>query len=55
MSEEQNQTRRRVWISDEDKIISFHPIDGYVEKALDTQDDFISFLMIHGSSGYRFQ
>lgn len=55
MSDGHNQTQRRAWISDEDKIISFHPIDGYVEKVLDTQDDFISFLIIHGSSGYRFQ
>lgn len=55
MSDEQNQTVRRVWISDEEKIISFHQEDGYREKVLSTQEDFISFLLTHGSSGYRFQ
>lgn len=55
MSDEQNQTEHRVWISDEEKIISFHQEDGYREKVLSTQEDFISFLLAHGSSGYRFQ
>ena len=55
MSDEQNQTEHRVWISDEEKIISFHPEDGYREKLLNTQEDFITFLLSHGSSGYRFQ
>ena len=55
MSDEQNQTIHRVWISDEEKIISFHQEDGYREKLLSTQEDFISFLLVHGSSGYRFQ
>lgn len=44
-----------VWISDEEKIISFHQEDGYREKVLNTQEDFITFLLAHGSSGYRFQ
>ena len=55
MSDEQNQTAHHVWISDEEKIISFHQEDGYREKVLNTQQDFISFLLTHGSSGYRFQ
>lgn len=55
MSDEQNQNVHRVWISDEEKIISFHQEDGYREKLLSTQEDFISFLLAHGSSGYRFQ
>ena len=55
MSDEQDQVIHRVWISDEEKIISFHQEDGYREKVLNTQDDFITFLLAHGSSGYRFQ
>lgn len=55
MSDEQNQFPRRVWISDEDKIVSFHPEEGYSEKLLSTQEDFVSFILIYGSSGYRFQ
>ena len=55
MSDEQNQTVHRVWISDEEKIISFHQEDGYSEKVLLTQEEFIAFLLAHGSSGYRFQ
>ena len=54
MSDEQNQTVHHVWISDEEKIISFHQEDGYRENLLSTQEDFISFLLAHGSSGYRF-
>lgn len=55
MSDEQNQTVRRVWINDEEKIISFHREDGYREQVLSTQEDYISFLFAHGSSGYRFK
>ena len=55
MSDEQNQTAHHVWISDEEKIISFHQEDGYREKFLNTQEEFIMFLLAHGSSGYRFQ
>ena len=55
MSDEQNQTVHNVWISDEEKIISFHQEDGCREKVLNTQEDFITFLLAHGSSGYRFQ
>ena len=55
MSDEQNQTVHCVWISDEEKIISFHQEEGYREKVLSTQEDFISFLLSHGSFGYRFQ
>ena len=45
MSDEQNQTAHHVWISDEEKIISFHQEDGYREKVLNTQENFISFLL----------
>ena len=55
MSDEQNQTVHHVWISDEEKIISFHQEDGYREKVLNTQEEFVMFLLAHGSSGYRFQ
>ena len=55
MSGEQDQVIHRVWISDEEKIISFHQEDGYREKVLNTQEDFITFLLAHSSSGYRFQ
>ena len=55
MSDEQNQIVHRVWICDEEKIISFHQEDGYREKVLNTQEEFIMFLFAHGSSGYRFQ
>ena len=55
VSDEQSQTLRRVWINDEEKIVSFHQEDGYREKVVNTQEDFITFLLAHGSSGYRFQ
>ena len=55
MSDEQNQTVHHVWISDEEKIVSFHQDDGYIEKLLSTQEEFVTFLLAHGNSGYRFQ
>ena len=55
MSDEQNQTAHHVWISDEEKIISFHQDDGYRGNVLHTQEEFIMFLLAHGSSAYRFQ
>ena len=55
MNETQNQYPRRVWINDEEKIISFHPEDGYVEKLLQTEQDYVLFIISHGGNGYKFQ
>ena len=55
MGDEEKSTQRHVWINEEEKIVSFHPEEGYIEKVLPTGDDFVSFILIHGGSGYRFQ
>ena len=43
MSDEQNQTAHHVWISDEEKIISFHQEDGYREKVLTLKKSSLCF------------
>ena len=53
--EEENDAQRHVWISEEKKIISFTPEEGYVERVLATQEEFATFILAHGSAGYRFQ
>ncbi len=55
MSDKEKSTQRHVWIDEEEKIVSFHPEEGYIEKALPTGDDFVSFILTYGGSGYRFQ
>lgn len=55
MRDEQNPTVHHVWISDEEKIISFHREDGYSERILCTQEEFVRFILAHGSSEYRIQ
>lgn len=44
-----------LWINEQDKIISFHNEENYEKKIFESQDDFNTFILIHGRCGYRFQ
>lgn len=44
-----------VWISEEEKIISFHSEENYEMKTFETQNDYTTFILIHGRCGYKFK
>ena len=44
-----------LWINEEEKVISFHSEENYEKKTFESQDDYITFILIHGRCGYKFQ
>ena len=44
-----------VWLNDQIRIASFHPVDGFVEKCFANQSFFLQFLHSLQERGYRFQ
>jgi hypothetical protein len=48
-------TVRTVWVSEEEKIISFHAVDGYVSIDFDRYTSFVAFILYMGEQRFRFQ
>lgn len=44
-----------LWINEEEKVISFHSEENYEKKTFESQDDYITFILIHGRCDYKFQ
>lgn len=44
-----------VWLNDQIRIASFHPVDGFVEKRFASHSFFLQFLHSLQERGYRFQ
>ena len=44
-----------VWLKDEDKIASFHPVEGFRRQSFQTHQFFLDFLCELQASGFRFQ
>lgn len=45
----------RCWINKEDKILSFHYVEGYELKEFDTHSEFQEYYYWKSSTGYRVQ
>ncbi|MBR7133664.1 MAG: hypothetical protein IKD04_09060 [Clostridia bacterium] len=45
----------KVWIDETQRLVSFHSEQSFSEKTFDTREDFVSFILIYGNSGYRFK
>ena len=43
------------WVNEEEKIISFHYEDGYIEKEFHSRLDYKSYLLAAASVGYKVQ
>ena len=43
-----------VWLNDQERIASFHSVDGYERKEFLSHEHFIGFLQALTCSGYRF-
>lgn len=44
-----------VWLNDQIRIASFHPVDGFVKKCFANHSFFLQFLHSLQERGYRFQ
>ena len=47
--------RWEVWMNEETRIASFHPVAGYREQRFRNHDYFLEFLQGLQAQGYRFQ
>ena len=43
------------WLSEQEKIMSFHDEDGYIRKEFHSKKEFQEFIMFCVSCGYRVQ
>lgn len=44
-----------VWLDEQKRIASFHPVDGYQRHMLYGYDSFVNFLYVLVERGYRLQ
>lgn len=44
-----------VWICEEDKIVSFHSVDGYEKIVFDQYSSFVAFILNMEEQHFRFQ
>ncbi len=49
------QSLQTLWIDEEEKVISFHVEENYEVKTFESQEDYATFVLIHGRCGYKFQ
>lgn len=52
---ETNTDVHTVWVGEEDRVASFHPVDNYREQTFSCHDYFISYLRALQERGFRFQ
>lgn len=48
-------TARTVWVSEEEKVVSFHAVDGYAFINFDQYTSFVAFILHMGEQSFRFQ
>ena len=44
-----------VWLNEDSRIASFHPVEGYREQGFRDHDHFLAFVQNLQEQGYRFQ
>lgn len=44
-----------VWVSLKDRIVSFHPVEGYERIKFFSRERFLREILVMSSTGYRFQ
>lgn len=53
--EDQETNQNIVWLSEKDRIASFHPVDGYESQSFSCHEFFMAFLHTLQERGFRFQ
>ena len=51
----QETDKHNVWLNDQERIASFHHVDGYSIRSFSCHDFFMNFLHSLQERGYRFQ
>lgn len=44
-----------VWMDEQERIVSFHPVDGYQQRSFLSRTYFLQFILDLQQQGYRFQ
>ena len=55
MASNHNEFTLSVWIDEQEKIASFHPVEGYGKHTYNEQETFLELLSILQQCGFRFQ
>ena len=55
MASDQNEFAQSVWIDEQEKIVSFHYVEGYRKHTYNEQKTFLELLSILQQCGFRFQ
>lgn len=52
---EEKKQDQTIWVGEEDRIVSFHPVDTYEPKSFDSREFFFGYLHTLQTRGFRFQ
>lgn len=55
---EEGKTKRvvhTVWVGEEDRVVSFHPVDTYKPQSFENREFFFGYLHTLQTRGFRFQ
>ena len=55
MASNHNEFTLSVWIDEQEKIASFHPVEGYRKHTYQNHECFMEFLRTLQQQGFRFQ
>ena len=55
LAQEPGEGVRQVWVGESERIVSFHPVEGYRRECFTCQDTFIRYLRQLQEHGFRFQ
>ena len=44
-----------IWVGEDDRVVSFHPVDTYEPMSFDSRDFFFGYLHALQTRGFRFQ
>lgn len=50
----QNKEKNTVWINEEERVASFHPVEGYTMQEFSSREFFMSYLLSLQQCGFRF-
>lgn len=54
-TEEGERVEHIVWMDVQERIVSFHPVDGYLRRSFLSHTYFLRFILDLQQQGYRFQ
>lgn len=55
ISIKENVEVRRIWVSEQERIASFHEVDAYKLQIIKGHDAYVNYLQLLQEKGFRFQ